>query len=205
YSDYQHPHPPVMELSARYVEPLGETSGIELFGGLAGQPALGPPGRVHRPSASADPASPIAEHDLDPAHVSGGVLTAGVFSGPWKVEASVFNGEAADPERVLNLGPLTSWSARATFNPNAHWSIQTSAARIATEGGGPHAGAGSALRVATVTASHHRQATANALSATTLGYSYMDDGTLPRRTVLLESAVTIGERHTLFVRAEAAE
>lgn len=206
YSDYQHPHPPIMELSARYIEPLGEQSGIELFGALAGQPALGPPGRAHRLSASADPASPISEHDLDPAHVSGGVLTAGVFSARWKLEASLFNGDAADPDRLLNPGALTSYSARATFNPNPRWSMQASAGRIATSGsGGHHAGAGDALRVATATASYHRPIGEALLSATTLGYAWMDDGTLPRHTLLLESALTVAERHTFFARAEAAE
>jgi hypothetical protein len=206
YSDYQHPHPPVMELSARYIEPLGPGMGLELFGAFAGQPALGPPGRAHRLSAAADPIAPISEHDLDPAHVSGGVLTAGVFSPRWKVEASVFNGAAVDPDRVLpDLGPLSSYAARATYNPSPGWSVQVSAGRISAGGGGHHAGAGEALRVATATASHHRPIGGRALSATTVGYGYMDDGTLPRHTVLLESALTIGERHTFFARAEAAD
>ena len=206
YSDYQHPHPPVMELSARYIEPLGGDAGLELYGAFAGQPALGPPGRAHRLSAAADPIAPISEHDLDPAHVSGGVLTAGVFSPRWKVEASVFNGAAADPDRVLpDLGPLGSYAVRATINPSPDWSVQASAGRISAAGGGHHAGAGEALRVATATASHHRPVGGRALSATTVGYGYMDDGTVPRHTVLLESALMIGERHTFFARAEAAD
>jgi hypothetical protein len=205
YSDYQHPHPPVMELSARYIEPLGDDGGIELFGGFAGQPALGPPGRAHRMSAAADPIAPISDHEFDPAHVSGGVLTAGVFSSRWKVEASLFNGAPADPDRVLpEMGALTSLAGRLTFNPTAGWSLQASGGRIAT-GGGHHAGAGDALRVATATASHHRALGVSGTSATTVGYAYMDDGTLARHSVLLESTFSPSERHTLFARAEAAD
>ena len=50
--DGQHPHDFVMELAARYDFRLSEKSQIFVYGGPAGEAALGPPGFPHRASAS---------------------------------------------------------------------------------------------------------------------------------------------------------
>ena len=46
--DRQHPHDLFMELSADYVRPIGNSAGWQIYGGLSGEPALGPPGYPHR-------------------------------------------------------------------------------------------------------------------------------------------------------------
>src|SRR3989475_9087069 len=58
----------------------------------SGEPAVGPAAFPHRPSASDDPLAPLAHHWQDGTHITFGVLTAGVFTPPTKLEASVFNG-----------------------------------------------------------------------------------------------------------------
>jgi hypothetical protein len=200
YRDYQHAHPPIMEASARFNRPLASAVAVELFAALAGQPALGPPGYAHRVSA-VDPLAPISEHELDAAHASAGVLTAGVHTTRWKLEASAFDGEPADDDVVFDMpGPLRSFAARASFNPGAGWSAQASAARIEA-GEGHHPGAAAVLRVATASATHVRPLGAASSLAATLAWAYMEDGILPRHGLLLEAALRAGARHTVYGRA----
>jgi hypothetical protein len=205
FREYQHAHPPVMELAGRFEMPLAGTLRLLLYAGLAGEPALGPPAWLHRSSAAADPIAPITFHETNPAHVADGVITAGVFSDAWKIEASAFNGEPVDAHRIVPiLAPLHSFAARASFNPDPHWSIQASAGRIHSSVS-HHEGAGSTLKSMTASASHeHPFAGGSSTWATTLGWAWLDDEVLPRNAIFAETAITIA-RHTFFARAEAAE
>ena len=116
--DRQHPHDLLMELSARYVRPVAEGVALQIYGGLAGEPALGPVAFPHRPSAMVSPIAPIAHHWLDATHLSFGVVTAGLYGQRWKAEGSLFNGREPDDERLgLDLAALDSYSARVTFLP----------------------------------------------------------------------------------------
>jgi hypothetical protein len=90
--DRQHPHDLFMELAADYARPLRGGLRWQLYAGLAGEPALGPPGFPHRTSAFANPMAPIAHHWLDATHITFGVITTGVAGRNWNVEASAFNG-----------------------------------------------------------------------------------------------------------------
>ena len=120
--DRQHPHDVVMELAADYDRPLRGTLRWQLYGGLAGEPALGPPGFPHRLSAAANPVAPIGHHWLDSSHITFGLITAGVYSARWKGEMSVFNGREPDEERDdIDFGPLDSVSGRLTFMPAREW------------------------------------------------------------------------------------
>ena len=99
--DRQHPHDLIMELAAEYSRPLaGARHGWQLYGGLAGEPALGPAAFPHRLSSMPNPLAPIAHHWLDATHITFGVVTAGVSSRAWKVEGSVFNGREPDDQRA---------------------------------------------------------------------------------------------------------
>jgi hypothetical protein len=125
--DRQHPHDLFMELAARYRRPLGSAVGIELYGALAGEPALGPPAFMHRASALVDPLPPIGHHWQDATHISFGVLTAGVYTRFAKLEGSIFNGREPDENRWnFDFAPLDSWSARLTVNPADTISAQVS-------------------------------------------------------------------------------
>lgn len=203
--EFQHPHPPLMELAGRLEQRISGPLRLELYGALAGEPALGPPNYLHRLSAAADPIAPISHHETSPAHGSGGVLTAGVGSARWKLEGSVFHGAASDPDRLLpELGPLTSRAGRLSLNPSPSWSMQLSLGRI-VGAPGHHSGAGGTIRSMTASAMHHRRMGAHGVWATTLALVRMDDGTLPQRTALLESSLSRGEAHTWFGRVEAAD
>jgi hypothetical protein len=109
--DRQHPHDLFMELAASYDAPLKGSVRWQIYGGPAGEPALGPVAFPHRTSAMPNPLAPIAHHWMDSTHVTFGVVTAGVFSHRWKAEASAFNGREPDSNRTdFDFGALDSFS-----------------------------------------------------------------------------------------------
>ena len=67
-----------MELAAPYDAPL---AGLrwQVFGGPAGEPALGPVAFPHRLSAMPNPVAPLSHHWLDATHIAFGVVTGGVY------------------------------------------------------------------------------------------------------------------------------
>jgi hypothetical protein len=122
--DRQHPHDAFMELAAMFQQPIGRNLAVELYGGLAGEPALGPVAFMHRPSAQSDPLAPLGHHWQDATHISFGVLTAGLYSKTWKIESSAFNGREPNENRWnLDLRRLDSYSGRVTVNPVREWSF----------------------------------------------------------------------------------
>jgi cytochrome oxidase Cu insertion factor (SCO1/SenC/PrrC family) len=125
--DHQHPHAPVMELAGRYTAELADRSELFLYGGLVGDPALGPTTYLHRPSAADNHWSPLGHHLQDSTHESAGVITVGGREGDFKVEASSFNARENDQATWMpNWGPLDSWSTRLSYFPGRHWSAQWS-------------------------------------------------------------------------------
>jgi hypothetical protein len=125
--DRQHPHDLFMEAALMYTKPLGSDVALQIYGGPAGEPALGPTAFPHRQSASADPLAPLGHHWQDSTHITFGVLTAGIMTRWAKLEGSWFNGREPDEERYdFDLRGFDSYSARLTVNPNRHWSAQAS-------------------------------------------------------------------------------
>lgn len=125
--DRQHPHDLWMELSTQYTLALGERGTWFSYFGYPGEPALGPPAFMHRPSASENPSAPLSHHLQDSTHISYGVLTTG-FTYRWiKLEGSIFNGREPDENRYnFEAHPWNSRSARFTFAPSKSWAIQVS-------------------------------------------------------------------------------
>jgi hypothetical protein len=129
--DRQHPHDLFMEVAADYQTPITKTFALDLYGGPAGEPALGPVAFPHRPSAASDPLAPLGHHWQDATHVAFGVLTAGLFTHNAKLEASVFNGREPDQHRAdIDLATphnpaLNSYSVRLTVNPGGDWSVSS--------------------------------------------------------------------------------
>ena len=122
--DRQHPHDALMEIAAMFQQPVGRNVALELYGGLAGEPALGPVAFMHRPSAQNDPLSPLGHHWQDATHISYGVLTAGIYSRWAKLEGSLFNGREPDENRWnLDLRRLDAYSGRLTVNPTDRLSV----------------------------------------------------------------------------------
>jgi hypothetical protein len=128
--DRQHPHDLAMELAARLDYRVGEGR-LFVYGGPVGEPALGPPAFMMRPSARYLPLAPITHHWFDSTHITYGVVTAG-YAGPrWQVEASAFRGREPDERRWNIEAPqLDSWSARATWAPSPNFLAQVSHARL---------------------------------------------------------------------------
>jgi len=79
--DRQHPHDLFMELAADYDRPLLGSWRWQAYGGLSGEPALGPVSFPHRTSAMLNPIAPISHHWMDATHISFGVVTLGAISG----------------------------------------------------------------------------------------------------------------------------
>ena len=125
--DRQHPHDLFMELSAQYTLPLGDRGTWFAYFGYPGEPALGPPAFMHRPSASENSSAPLAHHLQDSTHISFGVFTTG-FTYRWiKLEGSIFNGREPDENRYdFDAHRWNSHSARFSVAPNKNWTMQLS-------------------------------------------------------------------------------
>ncbi len=128
--DRQHPHDLFMELAGAYSLSSGSRS-VFLYGGLPGEPALGPPAYMHRFSGMSIPVAPITHHWLDSTHITYGVLTFGAVVDAIKVEASAFRGREPDQHRWdIEAPKLDSHSFRLSVNPTRHWALQASYGRL---------------------------------------------------------------------------
>ncbi len=129
--DRQHPHDFLMEVSARLDVPLGGDVTGFVYGGLPGEPAVGPAAFMHRGSARLNPEAPITHHWFDSTHITFGVVTAGLAGKAWQVEASAFKGREPNEERWgVDTPRLDSWAVRGTLNPTPEWQMQFSYARL---------------------------------------------------------------------------
>jgi hypothetical protein len=130
--DRQHPHDAIMELSVLYsVRQDAEHPTLFIYGGLPGEPAVGPPAFMHRASGQDNPQAPIGHHWQDSTHVSYGVVTVGAAGDRLKVEATAFRGREPDRFRWdIEKPDLDSFGGRVSFNPSAQWSFQAGVARI---------------------------------------------------------------------------
>jgi hypothetical protein len=209
--DRQHPHDTFMELAADYDAPLRGSWRWQVYGGLSGEPALGPPGFPHRPSATPNPIAPIAHHWLDSTHITFGLVTAGVYNRQWKAEMSVFNGREPDENRAdLDLAALDSFSGRLWFMPSPRWALQISAGHLEeSEAEFPPAPRSDIDRV-TASATYHAPLPNGGLWATTMSYGVNSGaeiiGTSPVQLVthagLAETSLTLRDRDTFFGRVE---
>jgi hypothetical protein len=129
--DRQHPHDLFMELAASLSVARGDNA-LFAYGGLPGEPALGPPAFMHRFSAMHNPEAPITHHWLDSTHIAYGVLTAGAVANRVKFEASAFRGREPDENRwnIESPNRLDSHSFRLSANPGDAWALQISYGRL---------------------------------------------------------------------------
>lgn len=204
--DLQHPHDLVMELAADYERPFAGYLRWQLYAGLAGEPALGPVAFPHRLSAMPNPIAPIGHHWLDATHITYGVITSGISTERWKIEGSVFNGREPDEDRSdLDLARTDSFSGRLWLAPTPSLAIQFSAGHLKDAEPG-HDSDGQPVDVDRVTASvhYHRQMGAASYWATTLAWGRNLEEGQATHAGLLESNLTIDDRHTFFGRAETA-
>jgi len=131
--DRQHPHNLLMELTASYSKVLSSASSLFIYGGPAGEPALGPSAFMHRFSSEENPEAPLTHHWMDATHITFGVITVGATWRNVKFDASVFNGREPNEHRYgVQFRSFDSSSARITYNPTSHWSLQLSSGRLAS-------------------------------------------------------------------------
>lgn len=129
--DRQHPHDFISELAASYSYKVGDKQSFFVYGGIAGEPALGPAMFLHRASGMNNPDAPIGHHWQDASHITWGVITGGYNFGKFKVEGSVFNGTEPDENRwAFDALRLNSFSGRFSFNPTKDLSFQISHAYL---------------------------------------------------------------------------
>jgi hypothetical protein len=129
--DHQHPHNVFSELALNYSRPITENVSWLFYGGIVGEPALGPPTYIHRASASELPMAPLSHHLQDSTHTSFGVVTSGFVFYHFKLEASAFNGREPDERRyTIQPAALDSWSARVSVAPSSNWTAQYSYGRL---------------------------------------------------------------------------
>jgi hypothetical protein len=198
--DRQHPHDFLMELAGEYERGIRDGVTWQVYGGLAGEPALGPVAFPHRLSALPNPVAPVSHHWLDATHITFGVVTAGVFTSRWKAEASLFNGREPDEDRWgLDLAPLDSFSGRVSFAPTADLVLQISAGHL-NEG---EAGEGTLPRVdvdrVTASVTYHRGG-GERFWASTLAWGRNEERGAATHGFMAETSVTAGAHDVWFGR-----
>jgi len=125
--DRQHPHDLFSELAVTYSYKFSDSRSFYIYGGLPGEPALGPPMYLHRVSGMSIPDAPIGHHWQDATHITYGVITAGYSLGKAKLETSIFNGREPDENRWnIDRPRLNSYSARLSVNPTKNLALQIS-------------------------------------------------------------------------------
>jgi hypothetical protein len=125
--DRQHPHDLFDEVSMSLSQKFGHDFSGYIYFGYPGEPALGPPTFMHRPSAMDDPDAPLGHHWQDSTHVTFGVATAGLAWHNVKIEGSVFTGREPDENRYdFDRPRFDSFSGRISWNPTQNLALQVS-------------------------------------------------------------------------------
>ena len=203
--DRQHPHDLFMELAAEYDRPLSGGLRWQVYGGLAGEPALGPAAYPHRISAMPNPLAPISHHWLDATHITFGVVTTGVYNGRWKAEGSLFNGREPDEHRWdIDLAAMDSFSGRLWFAPSSALVLQVSAGHLTEAEPSPDTAGRVDVNRVTASATYHRQSGPERLWANTIAWGLNSEDGEESNALLLESTLTLSERDSWFGRFEVA-
>jgi Heavy metal binding domain len=125
--DRQHPHDLFDELSLSLSQKFEHDLSAYIYFGYPGEPALGPPAFMHRPSAMDDPDAPIGHHWQDSTHITFGVATGGLQWRDIKIEGSIFTGREPDEDRYdFDRPEFDSYSGRISWNPTRNLALQVS-------------------------------------------------------------------------------
>jgi hypothetical protein len=125
--DRQHPHDLFSELAVIYGHTLNTDAGYFVYLAYPGEPALGPPAFMHRPSARSILDAPIGHHWQDATHITFGVATLGFRFKACKLDGSVFTGREPNELRWdFDKPRFDSYSARISVNPTDRWAWQAS-------------------------------------------------------------------------------
>ena len=200
--DRQHPHDLLMQLAAVWRLPLSDRYALTLAGAPVGEPALGPVAFMHRRSAAENPTAPLGHHTFDSTHIAMGVLTAGVDSGPWMVETSLFHGREPDEDRwdLMDPGALDSWSIRGWYRYGDDWTFQASHGFLNE----PEELEPGDVRRTTLSASWSREVEEMDYDAVTVGYGRNDKPTQDYNAFFAEGTRRVG-LNSYFGRLEVVQ
>jgi len=199
--DRQHPHDLFMEVAADYRRAITDSIAFEVYGGPAGEPALGPTAFPHRLSAMPNPFAPVAHHWLDSTHISFGVVTGGVYGKQWKAETSAFNGREPDDRRYnIDVAALDSYSGRFWFLPTSQVALQVSAGHL-TEAESSATGPAENVNRITASMTYHRMVNERTW-ATTVAWGQNREEAHTTSAILVETAVDVTRSDVLFARGE---
>ena len=121
----------VSALAVAYTYAASNNVDLTAYLGYPGEPAIGPPVFMHRPSAANLSAAPLGHHWQDATHIQFGVATLGVRYHNAKLEGSVFTGREPNENRYSFDRPrFDSYSGRLSANPSANLALQISAAHL---------------------------------------------------------------------------
>jgi hypothetical protein len=125
--DRQHPHDLFSELSVGLSYAINKDMDIMGYFGYPGEPALGSPAFMHRPSAMYNPDAPLSHHWQDATHITFGVGTFGIRYKTVKLEGSAFTGREPDEHRYnFDKPKFDSYSGRISVNPDKYFAVQLS-------------------------------------------------------------------------------
>ncbi len=201
--DYQHPHDVFSEMAALLTVPVSEKVTWLLYGGPAGEPALGPAAFPHRISASENPAAPLGHHVQDSTHITYGVVTSGFIVDRFKLEASAFNAREPDERRYdFDLAPLDSWAARLSFAPGHNWAAQYSFGHLVR----PEAlEPGNTTRQTASLAYNRPFASGNWATTLIWGRNFKQAARRVQNSYLLESTLNFARRNYAYMRLELVD
>jgi YHS domain-containing protein len=200
--DRQHPHDLPMEIAVSYDAPLARSLRWQVYGGPAGEPALGPVAFAHRPSAMPNPLAPIAHHWLDSTHLSFGVVTGAIYGSRWKAEISSFNGREPDEQRTdFDFGAMDSVSGRVSFAVTPALVVQFSGGHLVQAAASLAGGSRIDVQRMTSSATYHRLRGGN-LWASTVAWGRNIQGGMATDAWLSETSLTLHDRHTIYGRVE---
>ncbi|MBC7659706.1 MAG: hypothetical protein H7249_08350 [Chitinophagaceae bacterium] len=203
--DQQHPHDLFMEMAATYKLPLSHDLGLEIYGGLVGEPALGPTAFPHRLSAFPGPKGPVSHHWLDSTHISFGVATVGLYTTQWRSEVSAFNGREPDDNRTdFDLGTMDSYSGRISYLPTAEWALQISGGRL-TDAEKSDNGRYFDVERYTASAIYHHRLEDGGIWASTAAYGANVEHGSQAPASLLETSLNRDEKHVYSARFETVK
>ena len=201
--DFQHAHDFIGEMAVLLTVPVRDKVDWILYGGPAGEPALGPVAFVHRASALNIPEAPLGHHVQDSTHITYGLVTTALRVGRFRAEGSVFNGREPDEHRYdFDFAPLDSWSVRFSAAPARNWTAEYSYGHLTK----PEAlEAGDVLRQTASVVYNRPLARGN--WATTLIYGrnrkLHDDHV--QSSYMLESNLDFAAKNTVFTRLELVD
>ncbi|MFN3405395.1 MAG: hypothetical protein ACK40G_14950 [Cytophagaceae bacterium] len=207
--DRQHPHDLFSELAIAYSHAFSNDIDGYVYLGYPGEPAIGPPAFMHRPSGLNIPDSPLGHHWQDATHIIYGVATTGVRYKRFRLEGSVFTGREPSEERLWFDEPrFDSWSTRINYLLGNSLALQVSYSYLHSPE--VHEPEKDVNRI-TASVLHNVWLSEGSVLSSSLAYGLNrawdrvePDQILPSNSILFESGLQT-RRFNLFARAEVLE